>query len=267
MFFALIRFSQQARSGKTGAPENIRREMLTALREGAEIAAQDSAADRAWHERIRKLLIYFCDYRLSQTDWPGRAYWLNHRLETSPDGLAQPTGLGGDRFFDDCDELQKSYERVEHRDREDRGIMAEQLSLYYTAIRLGFRGRYHDFPVELEEYSRRLFALIPGQKTLGDDPMFPQAYDHTIKKPAIYALGVSVARIAAIFLVLLVAIIVVYQVAWRNAIRVIRESAETYESAALIGDGRPSGWVPDGLPPPCFAAAAQRQPMETEVFS
>lgn len=231
-FFFLIKFAQQVRATQQLDYDSVRREALSCLREGAEIASRDPDADRAWHDRIRKMLIYFVDYQLTQLDWPGRMRWYDQRLEISPEGLKQPAGLGGDRFFDDCDALQKMYESIEERDREDRAIIGEQLSLYFTAIRLGFKGRYHDFQADLNEYAKRLYQLLPEQRHLRDDPMFPQTYEHTLKKPAVYNVGVNVARVTAVFLTLLVLVIVGYQVAWRIAMKDIREAAQSYEGHA-----------------------------------
>jgi type VI protein secretion system component VasF len=263
-FFFLIRFLQQARAKQPLDYEQVRREALVALRDGAEIAAQDSLADRAWSERIRRMLIYVIDYHLAQADWAGRLTWRDHRLETSPEGLREPQALGGDRFFDDCDELQKQYEASEGRGRDDRDILAEQLSLYFTAIRLGFKGRYHGFDADLDEYARRLYQALPEQRSLKDDPMFPQAYAHTIRKPAVYALGVSIARIASVFVVTLLAVVIGYQVAWRIAIRDIRTAAETYESPpAASQPAQALRSAPSAPPATMFPFAEQRNRKES----
>ena len=93
------------------------------------------------------MLVYLLDYKMLNTDWHGTNYWFDNLFETDPMILDHPEALGGEEFFRECDELQKTYELAEMRDHHNKDILAEQLSLYFICLRLGFKGKFHDRPL------------------------------------------------------------------------------------------------------------------------
>lgn len=231
MFSFVINASRQIRSAVPLDPEKAWRLALSALHEGAAIAQQEPQSARAWNDRIRAMLIYFVDYRMVNLEWPGKGFWLNRRLETHPEGLDRIEPLGGEKFFTDCDDLRKLYDQAERVARDDLPLLSEQLSLYYTCIRLGFRGAYHDKPIELDEYAQRIYAMLPSQRGWRDDELFPEAYKHTVTRKAVYPIGVPLAIILSVFGLLFIGVIVGYRIAWNHATEEIRKSAETYDNA------------------------------------
>lgn len=224
----------QVRAGQQPKPEQVRTRVLKALREGAEISVSDPELDRAWNERVRRMLIYFVDGRLiNLTQWTGRHWWMEHRLELDRDGLDEVASEGGDRFFEMCDQLQTEYHAAERINRPDKHLLAEQLSLFYSAIRLGFRGKYQDLPDEFDEYTRKVYGLIPGQLGIRDEELFPETTKHTITKKAIYPIGRALTIVLGTFLIVLVSILVTYNIVWRNSTKAIREAAESLRKMEL----------------------------------
>lgn len=236
VFLTVMNVARQVRAGAEPDPEQVRMRVAAVLRDGGELAGADAAVDRAWRERIRAMLIYFVDYRMVQMRWRGQRFWLERRFETSPDGLGQTPALGGNKFFEDCDALQKVFLEAERQpDRQDKGLLAEQLALYFTCLRLGFRGQFQERPDRLEDYERQLYALLPGQRLLGDEELFPDAYKHTVKKQALYPVGRSLAIVAGFFTLVLVGTAVAYQIAWRLTTGAIAAEARLYADNPPVG--------------------------------
>ena len=80
-----------------------------------------------------------------------------------------------------------------------------------------------------------------------DDELFPDAYKHTVTRKAVYPIGMPLAVILGVFGLLFIAVIIGYRIAWNNATKVIRESAETYDAADKTAHAGPvPGMVPLG---------------------
>lgn len=234
VFSTLIDLARQARAGQDPKAEAARSRVVMAFRDAEDIVRTNADVERAWNDRVRAMLIYFADRRMVHLDWEGRYYWLEHRLETSRDGLGQPQALGGEKFFDDCDELQRQFDNANRSKRADAPLMAEQLALYYACIRMGFSGRIDGD--DLVDYARRLYLTLPTQRDIREDRLFPECYAHTVDKPAKYDLRTPLILIVTVFVVLLVGTIAAYQFAWHTATRAIKEAADRFN---LTTDTRP----------------------------
>ena len=104
--------------------------------------------------------------------------------------------------------------------------LAEQLSLYFVCLRLGFKGQFHDRPQELADYSRRLFTRLPAYAGTRAKEMFPEAYQHNQTIRADYKLGMSLAIVVFVFFSIIVTTLITFQVAWKSATGEIRSAAE-----------------------------------------
>lgn len=233
-------FVRQVKQGAMPDPSQVRYEAVSALRDAEDLAREDSVSDRAWSDRVKAMMVYFIDYKMLNTEWPGRDYWYETRLEISPDGLNAPEALGGDRFFEQCDEVQKEYEVAERRERKDRDELAGLLNLYYVCLRLGFRGRYHDYPQELTDYTRRLFSRLPAYATTRGKEMFPDAYRANQELKVDYRLGMKLTVVLVIFVVTLATALVGFRLAWRSSVGQITTIAKEWST---------------GLPAPADGAA------------
>ncbi|HWL93910.1 MAG TPA: DotU family type IV/VI secretion system protein [Phycisphaerae bacterium] len=233
VFEFLINFARQVKHGNVPAPEQVRFEALTAIRDAEDIAREDPASERLWNDPdkgTKAMLVYLIDYKMLNTVWAGQSFWFDSRFETDPEVLNHVESLGGDKFFEACDELQKEYETAERRDRRDKDELAEMLNLYFVALRLGFKGRYHDRPQELAEYTRRLYSRLPAYAHTRSKEMFPEAYENVAEVRVDYRLGVSLGIVAAIMLSVIVMSLIVFRLAWSSAVKDIELAAEKVEA-------------------------------------
>ncbi|MBX3394908.1 MAG: DotU family type IV/VI secretion system protein [Phycisphaerae bacterium] len=226
VFEFLINFGRQVKYGNVPTPEQVRYEALSAVRDAEDIARNDPVTERCWNDRIKAMLVYLIDYKLLNTNWRGQSYWFDNRFETDPEVLNHVESLGGDKFFEDCDEMQREYELAERRDRRDKDELAEMLNLYFVALRLGFKGRFHDRPMELADYVRKLYSRLPAYATTRAKEMFPDAYENVAEERVDYKLGMSLTVIASILLATLIFSGIGLRVAWKQAVGDIATAAE-----------------------------------------
>jgi type IV/VI secretion system ImpK/VasF family protein len=218
VFEFLTNFTRQVKHGSVHAPEQVRFEAVSALRDAEDLARGDPVCERAWHDRVRAALVYLLDYKMINTEWPGRLYWLDNPFETDTTILAHAQALGGEDFFAKCDELQREYEAAERRERRDKDELAEQLNIYFVCLRLGFKGMFHDRPQELADYTRRLFTRLPAYAATRSKEMFPEAYKHNQEVRVDYHLGMSLTIVVLVLVVVVAGWFGVSRVAWSSAV-------------------------------------------------
>lgn len=230
-------FDRQVKHGSTAPADQVRFEALSALRDAEDLARDDPVTERLWHDHVRPMMVYLIDYKMLNTDWEGCDYWSAQPFETDPNVLDHPQALGGEDFFTKCDELQREYELAERRDRHDKDELAELLTLFFVCLRLGFKGQYHDRPLELGDYTRRLFSRLPGYARTRDERMFPDAYRHNQEMKVNYNIGMRLTIFLAIFAGILCIAFVTFWVSWDVAVGEIADAAEQWRqnSATIVG--------------------------------
>jgi len=231
VFEFLTNFARQVKYGSAPEPQQVRSEALAALRDADDLARNDPVAERAWEDRVRAMLVYAVDYQMQNTKWEGSNYWADHPFETDTHVLNHAQAVGGEEFFRDCDYLQKEYELAERRDRKDKDELAEQLSLYFVCLRLGFRGQFHDRSHDLADYTRRLFTRLPSYASTRTKEMFPDAYRQNQEVKVNYKLGMSLGVVLTTFAVILAISIILFRVAWNRAVSDIAEVAQEWKQA------------------------------------
>jgi len=229
VFEFVIHFKRQVRYGGLANSDQIRFEARQAFRSAEEIARDDPSVERLWHEKAKAMMTYFVDYMMINTQWDGRETWLNNPLELDRDFLDHTETLGGEHFYNDCDEIQREYEQAERRDRRDKHELGELLSLYFTCLRLGFKGKYDGFPNELADYTRRLYSKLPGYSATRGKEMFPETYKHVEEVKVDYKLGVSLVIVLTCFLVVIGSWALASRLLWGSAVREIGESAAHFK--------------------------------------
>ncbi len=241
VFEFLTNFVRQIKHGAVAAPDQVRYEALSALRDCEDLARDDASTERLWDERVKPIITYLLDYKMINTEWEGRDFWFDNPFETDPSILNHAQALGGEDFFRDCDEIQKEYELAERRDRRDKDELAELLGLYFICLRLGFKGQFHDRPQELADYTRRLFNRLPAYSNTRAKEMFPEAYLHNQELKINYNLGKSMMVVLVTFVAILGTALFAFQVAWSTAVGEIDESAQawTEERRAVEPDATP----------------------------
>jgi type IV/VI secretion system ImpK/VasF family protein len=225
VFEFVTNFTRQIKYGTSPPPEQVRYEALSALRDAEDLARNDPSSERLWEDKAKPMMCYLIDYKMINSAWEGPEYWSDNPFETDHQILNHAQATGGEDFFRDCDEIQKEHDLAERRERRDRHELSELLGLYFTCLRLGFRGQFHDRPQELADYTRRLFTRLPAYGTTRAKEMFPTTYEHNQEMKVDYNLGVSMAVVAATFAIILVAFVFSMQVAWQTAVRDIDKSA------------------------------------------
>lgn len=242
VFEFITNFVRQVKHRYPPAPEQARYEAISALRDAEELARDDPSTERSWNDHIKPMLVYFVDYIMLNSDWDGRDYWFDTRMETDPAVLDHVEALGGERFFEDCDQIQRDYEEAERRDRRDKDRLAGLLELYYICLRLGFKGKYHDYPQELADYTRRLFTRLPAYSSTRQKILFPQAYQERQTLKVDYKLGMSLTFVLVVFAMILIGAMITFRAYWATAVgdldRIAGRVQET-QMPALPGDRVP----------------------------
>ena len=239
VFEFITNFVRQVKHAAAPAPEQVRYEALSALRDAEDLARNDPVGERGWHDRIKAVLVYLIDYKMINTDWPGKVYWLDNPFETDSAVLGHAQALGGEEFFITCDELQREFEVAERRDRRDKDELADQLSIYFICLRLGFKGQYHDRPQELADYTRRLFSRLPAYATTRAKEMFPDAYKHNEELRVDYNLGMNLTIVLTMLVLVVVGWVVVSHLAWNSAVGEIGQAAVQIEQKSHAAAGAP----------------------------
>ena len=109
----------------------------------------------------------FADDVFIHLDWEGKRAWTSNLLEAA---LFQ-SHVAGEMFFDKLDRL------LRERDPADKSLAA----VYFTALSLGFRGKYHGLNDhgKLRRYRQELFAFVfrhPQDLTGEQKIAFPDSY-------------------------------------------------------------------------------------------
>jgi type VI protein secretion system component VasF len=228
VFDCLINLGRQMKHGSAPPPDQARYGLLSAVRDAEDLARRDPVSERLWDDRLKAMMVYLIDYKMLNSNWEGRDFWFNNRFETDPNILDHVEALGGEKFFEDCDEIQREYEVAERRERRDRHELAELLNLYFICLRMGFKGQYHDRPQELADYTRRLFSRLPAYSTTRGKEMFPEAYRHNQEIKVDYKLGMSLTIVLAILAIVVGASMLTFRVAWSRATSDIEKVATTW---------------------------------------
>ena len=114
---------------------------------------------------------------IHQIAWPGRDNWFQHLIERQ----LFRTAVAGRRVFQNIDSLQERYYGNPH--------LKSMAHLYLMLLHLGFCGELRATPGKIRSYQAYLIELaeIPKQdpdRARGiSEPVFPQAYQYTIRNP------------------------------------------------------------------------------------
>lgn len=146
-------------------------------------------------EETRYVMIAMADEVFIRLDWPGKTAWIDKPLEAVVFGTRE----SGERFFRRIDEAlgrrprdpneladpgalsARPFEKTDDSPA-DRRASSQLLTVYLTALALGFRGQYAPLQTnELENYRARLSKAITqiDKDLLADVPVSPEAYEHT----------------------------------------------------------------------------------------
>lgn len=121
-------------------------------------------------EEVQYIMVAMADEVFLHLDWSGRAPWAAKPMESE----IFRSHDAGERFFRRLDELLAGRAPGS----------SELLTVYLTALAVGFRGRYaFEDPTRPEAYRHRLaahLARVDPDRTSADRTLFPEALGHTL---------------------------------------------------------------------------------------
>jgi len=178
VFGFLANFVREVEVGDTPSPEDARHQALSAFRDSEDLARSDAVTEKAWDDRVKAMMVYLLDYKMTHADWKGREFWRGKPFEADATILGHAELVGGEAFFRDCEQVQGEYEQAAYQAGMERIKLAGVLSLYFICLRLGFEGQYEGRPQELADFSSRLWQALPAYAKTRIKEMFPDAYEH-----------------------------------------------------------------------------------------
>jgi type VI secretion system protein ImpK len=127
--------------------------------------------ERRVFEDIRYVMIAMADEGFSYLEWAGQSAWVDQPLEV----VIFHTRDAGERIFNRIEKILT-----------DRAAPAQLVTVYMTALALGFRGRYASLDTETPEAYRGRLAEQLGRtdpELLRNKELCPQAHAYTETKP------------------------------------------------------------------------------------
>lgn len=110
------------------------------------------------YNQVQYALVVFADEVILNSDWMNAVEWERDLLELR----FFETDVGGDRFFDLCEDLEMDDPEV--------------AAIFYNCLALGFRGRYDADAEELRQIKQDLLEKCTPVTEAVDDKLAPQAY-------------------------------------------------------------------------------------------
>ncbi len=167
----VIRLKRRVTGAAPLPPDAIMQRLLD-LYESQAIALAPRLAEHEHQvfEEVRYVMVSMADEVFLRLEWDGHAAWADKPLEAH----VFHTYDSGERFFRRLDEI-----------LDTRAVASsELLTVYLTALALGFRGRYASFSFsEPETYRRRLAEhlarLDPGSVS-PERELCPETHEHTL---------------------------------------------------------------------------------------
>lgn len=174
----LVDAQQRAESGQDLNFADTRAELLSRLGELEQTSHSEPGLWEAW-KKVRTPLVYLIDeVFILNIEWPYRADWANSCFEVEL--LGHPEALGGENFYNECDEAIKELEYAERSQRPDYKTRVDVLTVYYVAMQIGFKGRYRGDLDAWREYKAEVFSKLPAYAQTKTRELFPEADDHTV---------------------------------------------------------------------------------------
>ncbi len=197
LFAYVCRLNRSARKGLTVDHERTRGEIRMMLND-MRTKANETPGLSEQFEKTFLPLVFFVDFMIKESELPFAMSW--ELMAAEHNELA-----GDDKFFDMLDEELS----------DNRPGAAERLTIYYSAMGLGFTGWYKDNPEALRKKMLEVSSRI-GQY-MDSDPsskICPSAYENVnqsdlIQPPGASLAGVGIA-VAGLVLVLVIANIYLY---------------------------------------------------------
>jgi len=174
----LVAFQRRVEDGEEVSYEDTRAEALGLLNDLDQRSHTEPGLWDAW-TKARVPLVYLIDeVMILNCPWPHRQQWADDCLEVAL--LGHPEALGGENFYNECDEALREMEVAERHERHDIRPMTEIVMVFYVALQTGFKGRYALDLDAWREYKGHVFSKLPAYAQTRARELFPEADDHTV---------------------------------------------------------------------------------------
>ncbi len=174
----LVAFQRRVEDGEEINYENTRAETLTLLNDLDQRSHTEPGLWDNW-TKARSPLVYLIDeVMILNANWAHRDQWADECLEVAL--LGHPEALGGESFYNECDEALGDLELAERHERHDFQAKSEIVMAYYVALQTGFKGKYALDLDAWREYKGHVFSKLPAYAQTRAKELFPEADDHTV---------------------------------------------------------------------------------------
>ncbi len=175
----LVAFQRRADDGEDILYEDTRAEVLKLLSELDQRSHGEPGLWEMW-TRARVPLVYLIDeVMILNANWAHRQPWADECLEVAL--LGHPEALGGEKFYEACEQAIKELETAEQMNRQDVAGQAEVLAVFYVALQCGFKGRYALDLDAWREFKGHVFSKLPAYAQTRTRELFPEVDDHTVE--------------------------------------------------------------------------------------
>lgn len=159
----------------------------------------------ALYTRAKYPLVVLADELLLHSGWESAGEWDRRLLEERMFG----TNIGGEKFFTLASEL-----RWDER---------ELAAIFYTALALGFGGRYRERPEKLAEIRQKLYQQLSEYLSDLSEKVTPAAYHVTPTPAKRLSPMLTFARIAVVGVGLVIVYWIATRLLWAQAVADLRE--------------------------------------------
>ena len=205
----LVAFQRRVEDGEEVSYEDTRAEALGLLNDLDQRSHTEPGLWDAW-TKARVPLVYLIDeVMILNCPWPYRQQWADDCLEVAL--LGHPEALGGENFYNECDEALREMEVAERHERQDTRAMTEIVMVFYVALQTGFKGRYALDLDAWREYKGHVFSKLPAYAQTRTKELFPEADDHTVMLDPNYE---PVTRLLYVFIGFLLMIVLYLGATW-----------------------------------------------------
>jgi type VI secretion system protein ImpK len=170
---------------------------------GNRVGSGLSQHEREVFDDARYVMVAMADDVFCRLEWEGKEGWVYRPLEA----IAFNTRDSGERFFNRLDRVLRGEESVP----------SQLLSVYLTALALGFQGRYAPLGTgEPETYRTRLAEYLTrtDPELVQGDKLCPTAYEKSGDISAVAARLPSLSQGFFPFLIVLIVWVILGEIAW-----------------------------------------------------
>lgn len=220
----LVAFQRRAEDGEDISYEDTRAEVLKLLAEQDQRSHTEPGLWEHW-TKARVPLVYLIDeVMILNANWAYRQQWADDCMEVAL--LGHSEALGGERFYQACDEQVKELEVAERMQRQDRDAQAEILMVFYVALQTGFKGKYALDLDAWREYKGHVFSKLPAYAQTRTKELFPEADDHTVEMDPNYEPVMRLLYVFIAFVVIITLYLVSGGVAWNEMVGTLDQHAQ-----------------------------------------